>query len=203
MTIHAVFFDLGGVIVRTEDRAPRQQLAARLGLSAVELENLVFWGAKGLAAQLGQISADQQWQDVCQAVGWPSAEVAELQQAFFAGDRLDNHLVAFIRSLRPRYLTGLISNALGGLRHTLENDWHIADAFDNLVISSEVGIVKPAASIYMLALHGLEVVPEQAVFIDDSLPNVIGAQTVGMQAIHFRNKAQMQVELEEILNESG
>ncbi len=32
MTIRAVFFDLGGVILRTEYQAPRQQLAERLGL---------------------------------------------------------------------------------------------------------------------------------------------------------------------------
>ena len=30
MTIRAVFFDLGGVILRTEYQAPRQQLAERL-----------------------------------------------------------------------------------------------------------------------------------------------------------------------------
>ena len=32
MTIRAVFFDLGGVILRTEYQAPRQQLAERLGM---------------------------------------------------------------------------------------------------------------------------------------------------------------------------
>jgi FMN phosphatase YigB (HAD superfamily) len=32
MTIKAVFFDLGGVIVRTEFYTPRQQLADRLGM---------------------------------------------------------------------------------------------------------------------------------------------------------------------------
>jgi HAD superfamily hydrolase (TIGR01509 family) len=201
MSIQAIFFDLGGVIVRTEDPAPRQQLAARLGMNAVELENLVFWGPQGQAAQLGQISAELQWLDVCRTVGWPPAKIPELQQAFFAGDRLDAGLVAFIHSLRPRYRTGLISNAISNLRHYLVEVWHIADAFDELVISSEVGIVKPEAGIYQLALRGLQAAPEQAVFIDDSLPNVTGAQAVGMQAIHFRNPEQMHVELEEILDE--
>jgi FMN phosphatase YigB (HAD superfamily) len=42
MTIRAVFFDLGGVILRTEYQAPRQQLAERLGLEYDDLDRLVF-----------------------------------------------------------------------------------------------------------------------------------------------------------------
>ncbi len=33
MPIKAVIFDLGGVLVRTEDQAPRRALAERLGIS--------------------------------------------------------------------------------------------------------------------------------------------------------------------------
>ena len=42
MPIRAVIFDFGGVLVRTEDRTPRAQLAARLGLTYDELSALVF-----------------------------------------------------------------------------------------------------------------------------------------------------------------
>jgi FMN phosphatase YigB (HAD superfamily) len=44
MTIQAVFFDLGGVIVRTEFQAPRQQLAERFGMEYDDLDKIVFGG---------------------------------------------------------------------------------------------------------------------------------------------------------------
>ena len=37
--ITTIVFDLGGVLLRTEDRKPRAQLAERLGMSYEELEN--------------------------------------------------------------------------------------------------------------------------------------------------------------------
>jgi FMN phosphatase YigB (HAD superfamily) len=40
--IKAVFFDLGGVILRTEFQAPRQHLAERLGMEYEDLVKLVF-----------------------------------------------------------------------------------------------------------------------------------------------------------------
>ncbi len=56
MTINAILFDIGGVLVRTENRTPRAQLAARLGTTYEALANLVFSGEQGLraAARRGQ-----------------------------------------------------------------------------------------------------------------------------------------------------
>ena len=42
MSIRAIIFDMGGVIIRTEDRVPREALAERLGLSYDELSQVVF-----------------------------------------------------------------------------------------------------------------------------------------------------------------
>ena len=42
MSVRAVFFDLGGVIVRTEYQAPRQHLAERLGMEYDDLVKIVF-----------------------------------------------------------------------------------------------------------------------------------------------------------------
>jgi epoxide hydrolase-like predicted phosphatase len=199
MAIRAVIFDLGGVIVRTEDQAPRRQLAERFGLSSIELESLVFQGELNFAAQLGQVSAARQWESVCQALKWPLAEVASLRQAFFAGDRLDGDLVAFIRGLRPRCRTALLSNAFDDLRALLEGPWALADAFDEIVISAEVGLMKPDPRIYRLALARLGVEPAEAVFIDDSLPNVEAASALGLAAIWFRHSAQAQGEVEALV----
>jgi putative hydrolase of the HAD superfamily len=119
---------------------------------------------------------------------------------FWSGDVLDAALVDYLRSLRPRYRTALLSNAWDDLRHWLNHEFHIADAFDEMVFSAEVGIAKPEARIYHLALERLGVAPGEAVFVDDFPENVTVAQELGMQAILFRDSVQVRAELDQVLN---
>ena len=73
------------------------------------------------------------------------------------------------------------------------------DAFDTIVISSEVGVMKPDLKIYRLALGQLKVEPAEAVFVDDMPPNVEAARLLGMQAIRFQSPEQILAELAEVL----
>ena len=51
MPIKAVIWDIGGVIARTEDLAPRDQLAQELGVTRDRLNYLFFSGPEGTRAQ--------------------------------------------------------------------------------------------------------------------------------------------------------
>ena len=188
MTLRAVFFDLGGVIVRTEFQAPRQRLAEQLGLEYDHLARLVFESETSRAASLGELSEDAHWDAVARQLNRPG-EAARLRDEFFAGDALDRGLVDFIRSLRPRYKTGLISNAWDGLRAYMARQ-KIDDAFDRLVISAEVGVMKPKAEIYRIALEQLGVEPHESIFVDDFAENIEGARALGMIAVLFRDREQ-------------
>lgn len=199
MPLQAIYFDIGGVLVRTENRQPRQQLAARLGTTYETLSELVFGGESGRRAQLGQITTERQWAYVCAQVGWPVADWRTLESEFFAGDELDTSLLDFLRGLRPHYKTGIISNALDDVRRVAVERWELDRVFDVLIFSAEVGVMKPDARIFRRALQALNVPPDRAVFVDDFAHNIEGARAVGMQAIHFRNAAQAREELERLL----
>ena len=73
------------------------------------------------------------------------------------------------------------------------------DAFDALVLSAEVGIMKPDPRIYHIALDKLEVKPNEAVFVDDMPANVEAARTLGMQGILFQSQEQTLDKLKELL----
>ncbi|MDI6770813.1 MAG: HAD family phosphatase [Anaerolineales bacterium] len=198
----AVYFDLGGVIVRTGDREPRTKLAERLGMSYDELDKAVFENESSARASLGAISTEEHWAAVVQRLGLPPAQADIMRHEFFAGDIPDLGLIAFIRSLRPKYRTGLISNAWPDMRAFLVSQ-NIADAFDELIISAEVGIAKPDARIYQLALEKLGVAPTEAVFVDDFARNIAGARAVGMYAIQFTQPDETLEELKQLLNNDG
>jgi epoxide hydrolase-like predicted phosphatase len=197
--IRAVMWDLGGVILRTFDRSGREHWERRLGLDPGHLGRIVFNGEVSKQATLGRASADDVWTAVLAQLGLPESERKPLVRSFFAGDAVDQELTAFIRSLRPAYKTGLITNAWGDLRHWLENEWHLADAFDVMVISAEVGLAKPDARIYRLALDGLGVAPEESVFIDDFEENVAGARAIEMHGIRFVSPEQTRRDLGRLL----
>ncbi len=198
MNIRAVFFDLGGVIVRTEHQAPREHLAMRLNMEYEDLVRLVFQSETSRMASIGKISTDEHWAAVTRKLKRDAAEAKAIREEFFAGDMVDRKLVDFIRSLRPRCKTGVISNAWPDLRdYVVEQGFD--DAFDRMVISAEVGVMKPKAEIYQIALEQLEVSPAEAVFVDDFLENVEGARAVGMSALQFKDSEQAIVELKRFL----
>lgn len=201
MTLRAVFFDLGGVIVRTEYQAPRERLAQRLGLSYEELVRIVFESKSSREASLGRIDTETHWEAVLQSLGLPSEHKESVRADFFAGDIIDLELVNFLRSLRPAYKTGLISNAWPDLRDYIVRQG-LADAFDYMVISAEVGVMKPEAKIYQIALEQAQVRPNEAVFVDDFIENVYGAQVMGMHAVHFREPEETLATLKRLLNAS-
>ena len=197
--IKAVIWDLGGVLARTIDCAPRTALAHRLGLTYPELDEAVFNSASARQASLGEISADRHWENVCAELDWPLENLKEFQDLFWGGDQLDTALIAYIRRLKPAFKTGLLSNNWSNLRHLIEHRWQVADAFDRLVISAEVGLLKPDPTIYQLTLERLGVRPEQAIFVDDFIENIQAARQLGWQAVQFQNPAQVRSELDAIL----
>lgn len=203
MSIQAIYFDIGGVLIRTEDKTPRDRLAARLDISREEMNDLVFSGEQGLQSQRGEISEATLWDSVRQALHLPCEAMPQVRQEFFGGDRLDTVLLDCIRGLHRHYKTGVISNATPDTRRRMENRWGMADAFDAITISAEVGIMKPDARIFHIALVSLGVQPAEAVFVDDFQHNVDGARAVGMQAIQFRNRQQVIEEVENMLHITG
>jgi epoxide hydrolase-like predicted phosphatase len=199
MSIRAVFFDLGGVILRTEYQAPRQQLADRLGMDYEDLVKIVFDSDTGYRATLGEISSEEHWASIMKRLKRPVSELPSIREDFFAGDILDRTLVDYIRSLRGKYKTGLISNAWGDLRDYIVRE-KFDDAFDKMIISAEVGAAKPEAKIFHIALEQFGVSPNEAVLVDDFLVNIEGCEKAGIKGIHFKDSASALRQLRELLS---
>ena len=200
MRIQTVFFDFGGVIQRTEFQAPRQKLAQRFGMEYEDIDNIVFNSPTAKQATLGEMSVEEHWQAVAKRLKVGKKEIADLENEFFAGDVIDRSIVEYVRSLRPRFKTGLISNAWSDMRGYLLRQ-KIDDAFDTLTISAEVGAAKPAAKIYLLALEQAQVKAEAAVFVDDVPANIEACEAVGMKGILFRDPLKALIELKKLLKE--
>ena len=185
MKTSAIIFDFGGVLLRTRDHSLRIKWEKKLGLKRWEFEEYIFNGPVGRKAQLGRASWQAVWDDAGQKFGLSAAEQAQAQQDFFGGDALDEDLATLIRQLKARYTIGLLSNTWFSDGGAMLQQFNIADAFHFTLTSAEVGLMKPDARIYQLALQRANAAPAQTLFIDDSERNIIAARKLGMQTIHF------------------
>lgn len=70
--------------------------------------------------------------------------------------------------------------------------------FDGIVMSGEEKTRKPFPEIYQTLLNRFNVKASEAVFIDDSLRNIKGAEAVGINGIHFRSAQQLQNDLQDM-----
>jgi glucose-1-phosphatase len=183
--IQVIIFDIGGVLIRTEDQEPRRQIEQRLGLAPGAAEFIVFNSESGLRTQRGEFTEEENWLRVQRELNLSDNDLSDFRREFWAGDKLDCELINYIRRLHGRYQTAIISNAMPGLMTLVTGKYPIADAFDVIVGSGDVKVAKPDPAIFQLTLEQLGRRPAEAIFIDDSLTNIQGAQAAGLHTIHY------------------
>lgn len=67
--------------------------------------------------------------------------------------------------------------------------------FDDMVISGEVGSIKPEAAIFEILLGRIGRPAQQCLFIDDSRANIEQAQKMGFVTVHFDSAGRLEREL--------
>ena len=103
---------------------------------------------------------------------------------------IDESLVEIIKKLRQKeFKTVLLSNANNSFfeRKVYPEHPEFKCLFDEIVISSVVGMVKPDPEIYVYALDKIKSKPEESLFIDDSKPNVDAAIALGICGFVYRD----------------
>jgi putative hydrolase of the HAD superfamily len=78
---------------------------------------------------------------------------------------------------------------------TMRQEFAWLAPFDQLTWSCELHIAKPDPTIYIHTCEKLGVRPEDALFLDDKIENIRGAEELGLHAIQFRNVEQLRQDL--------
>jgi putative hydrolase of the HAD superfamily len=100
-----------------------------------------------------------------------------------------------ILSLRGKLRLGLLSNTDPLHFKYALSKFPVLTAFDQWILSYEVGFKKPDIRIYQKAIEWASVKPEKILFIDDMERHVEVARSLGMKGIHFISAAKMREEL--------
>jgi putative hydrolase of the HAD superfamily len=115
--------------------------------------------------------------------------------------KLDEELADIILQLKKKgYKTMLLSNADANYfeKKVYVKYPHFKDLFDEIIISSAVGLIKPNKEIYLYTLKEAGVRAEECLFIDDSQTNIDGAEAVGINGFLYKDAESFLKYLEKI-----
>ena len=179
-----VAVDLGGVVfLSATDGDPRALLGDRLGV-APELARAALWHSEDVeAANVGRISAEEYASRAAARLDVASGAVLDAIEHVYAG-RLNEPLVARLRAIAPTTTLAAVTNNWSFLDRLLARHG-IADLFDVVVNSADVGCRKPSNEFFRILLERLDCPPEEVLFVDDDAANVEAARSLGLQTVLY------------------
>ncbi len=106
-------------------------------------------------------------------------------------------ILKYLKTQTSLYLFGL-TNFYGPLCRKIIVKYDFFSLLDDIIISGEVGLVKPYEKIYTILPQKYDLKKEECVFIDDSLFNIKMAEQLGIKTIHFTESTNLQNELKKL-----
>jgi glucose-1-phosphatase len=179
-----LLFDLGNVLVFHDNGLLFHRLGARAGGLPPQEVAQRLTGAGWTAANRGQLDAEGIRKDVCGAleVELPMEEFAPLWSSHFT---VHEAVLPQVEALEGRVKRVLLSNTnvlhVAYLRPRLP----LLQRFDAVLMSCEVGLVKPEPAFFQLALERAGCAPHEAAFFDDLPEYVEAANALGIRGHLF------------------
>ena len=183
-------FDMGGVVLSNFDVEPK--IAEELQISRESFCRLA--GPNFLLLSNGKIEVAQFWRRFSQAYGTVVRE--ELFGKYFTPE-IDQELVGVIEKLKTEARVVCGTNTVEPHFRYLENrgDYQL---FHAVYASNQIGYSKPSAEFFQYILAHEGALPQETVFIDDTLENVVAAEALGITAIHYTNPLALVERLKEL-----
>jgi putative hydrolase of the HAD superfamily len=195
--VTALFWDIGGVILSNGwDESARDEAARRFHLDRDDFERR---HADAFADfETGRATLDVYLDRTIFFAPRPFSR--EDVKAFVFGRSSEETAARAVLdevTATRRYLLAALNNEGRELNTYRIQQFDLARNFTVFLSSCYLGVRKPDAAIYRLALEITQRRPDECLFIDDRLPNVEAAMQIGMRAIHFQDAAQLRTELGE------
>jgi putative hydrolase of the HAD superfamily len=191
----ALFWDIGGVILTNGwDRIGRREAAAKFGLDAEDFEDR--HELANPAFETGHVTLDQYLERTifyCKRSFTPQefkdfmySRSAEFPESRAVVDRL---------AASGRYLMAALNNEGAEINDYRIERFALRRTFSTFFSSCYVGMRKPNAPIYTLALKVSQRAAEECVFVDDRALNLECARQLGIDTIQYHDAAQLVADL--------
>ena len=184
-TTRVLAVDLGGVVfLPAHDDDPWAALGDRLGVPPALVQSTLWHSEDVESANVGRLSAERYVARAAERLGVSDAAVLSAIERVYAC-RLNEPLVAWLRAVAPTTTLAAVTNNWSFLDRLLARHG-IADLFDVVINSAEIGCCKPSVEYFQIMLERLGCAADEALFVDDDEKNVAAARSLGLRTVHFR-----------------
>ncbi len=186
-----LYFDVGDVLIMDCMQIKFPLLAAKYGLDLADLQQTRKKYRP--SADSGKISDPEFWRLCLQDLGVVAqAEDWQLDSCYqeVPGVR------AIVQALRAQgHRLAIITDDSREMAENRWRHWGYDGVFEQVIISSDLGITKPDERIFLHALETMQASPAESLFIDNLVSNLQGAACVGMRTLLFTSAVQLQGDL--------
>lgn len=182
--IRAIFFDLGKLLVDFDWNTAAEHISRKSELKITEIIYRCTASDIAIAFECGQLDSKEFLEKLKLSLKFRGTdnELHSLWTEIFTP--IHNNIELLYR-LKPHYTLGLISNTNSLHFDYICNTYNFTKEFDRLILSYEVGVMKPARQIFEKAIAGMSLHSEEILFIDDIEKNLDGATDLGWRTIHY------------------
>jgi glucose-1-phosphatase len=190
--IETVIFDLGNVLLFHDNRLLFRRFGEEAGLSGSTVEKRLtpMWED----INRGTLDGPGMRKAINQALGLTLDESRffELWNCHF---KLNSEVLPWVEALGGKVKRVLLSNT-----NSLHAQWfrprvRVLEKFDHVLLSHELGLVKPEREFYEAALERSGTAPENAAFFDDIEDYVLAARALGIHAQVFSETKEFPAQL--------
>jgi len=196
MPIRALFWDIGGVLLTNAwDHEERDLAIQKFQLDKSEFEAR---HKKVLVPfEEGSLSLDEYLEQTVFYRPRPFTP-DEFKQFMFSLSRPKPETIEIARSLSGKYQMATINNESRKLNQYRIQTFKLTELFDLFISSCFVGVRKPEARIYRMALDLTQHVADECCFIDDRPLNLEGAAKLGIKTVLMKDPAQLRRDLQNL-----
>ncbi|GAA2332059.1 HAD family phosphatase [Streptomyces cuspidosporus] len=181
-----VLFDLFGVITRHQRPGALEKMAARCHTS-LDAFTTAYWTHRP-PYDAGRHTASTYWTDVLHALSRPAdaGTIEELRLTDIdSWSRVDDRMVAYVRTLRDRARVALLSNIPADHADAFLAAQSWLHDLDHVAFSGKIGAAKPDPAGFQHCVVVLRAAPADFLFVDDREENVRAARAIGMNGHVF------------------
>ena len=195
-SIKVIFFDIGDVLLNIHPERMIGEISTCADIPYDVVKNAFPYDAHD-TYERGKMT-DHDWYISCKEALPINNSLTKNQfwksWSMLLGDETD--VVDVLIRLKKSYKIWLLSNTNPmHIKNEIEGKYAFQNLVDGAIYSYDVGFRKPEKKIYQIACDIAKADPPNCVFIDDLKDNIIGANQVGLNGIHYKNTLELIEEL--------
>lgn len=189
-----LLLDIGMVLVRLDFKPLAEKMRALARIEPAQLQALLTGNGLVQEFECGRLSETEFYEEVCRRIGMiiPWSEFLEAWNSVFTDQLVSDHILA---TLAGKTHLWAISNTNRTHFDFLVRSFTFLRYFEGLILSYEVGALKPDARIFQEALRKSGAPASDLLFVDDQEINVKAARALGIDGFTLLSPAQFESEM--------